>query len=362
LTCFASSLYNVGCFYYITNSFGRMNLEECTALKNNLTSFGINVTLYLYDPNNIFNSLAQAGNDSNINAIISIDAEYMLEFQRAVNTFKEKYWIATRTAIPFPNLAVPNNTIWIHSFEPIVWFLKGALAASYSNSSDFCFGIPLRFNTSQYITAANFYFAGLRYINPNARLIAVNSIRPSFNERAVLDKCLEIIPNYEVHTALPAQIFYPPIIEEYNLTIIENQVGFNGPLSDVEAVLGFNVTLTATLWHLQPILEQVLLKLSQGVDMQRDFILVSEVNKKPIVKLAPISPLVPEPIIKDIEKLQEKFLTKMHDVNNPALYCDESVVKILKHVYLVPNGKCINVVSPLNGAIFHPDIEGPFAF
>jgi len=283
-----------------------------------------------------------------------VDSELTPGFLDAIRIFNQKWFIAVRTALPSnPAFPLPNNTIWFHSFEPIIWFLKGALAGLFSPVNDFCIDIP-RITTSQYIVGANFYYAGLKYANPASNLVAVNSLMPAFTERQAIQKCLQKVPNYKVHANFHSRFFYPALIEEYGLYSIENQVGVLSPQEDLDIMLP-NRTLTCTNWLYLNVFKDIILRIHNGEDLGRKLFMLSESDSTPVVSLTEISPVVPNSVKKEVEKLQKKYLFKQDD-DNPKLYCEPFLKNIIGETVLIPNDGCLDKTSILSTTVLHPDI------
>jgi len=349
------SVKNVACFYYNSSIFGRFNFYECLKLQTEMAQVGFNIILYNFSSADPFGSYANATNGTNNGLVISVDSEFTPGLKKALNTWPDVTFVCVRTALPLPNETIPNNTIWIQSFEPSIWYFKGVLAALFSNVSDFCMDIP-RLGTSQYIMATNFYYAGLKSVRPNATLTAVNSFMPSFTERQAILKCLQKVPNLQVMANMHSRLFYPPLIEEFGLYDIEQQLGLLSPFSDVVGILGFNRTLVTTVWNYFPILQKVLLDLNDGKDLRRSLTVTSRENNTMIVRLSRMSPLIPDAIADRVLKLQDKFLFKQND-KKPQLYCEDNVKSILKAVVLIPNNECIELGTGLFSSVeLHPDI------
>jgi len=95
--------------------------------------------------------------------------------------------------------------------------------------------------------------------------------------------------------------------------------------------------------------------LKNGENLDKKLFVVEKVDNQNVVFLSRISSLVPNDMLRKINDLQDKYLTEM-DVNNPSLYCENFFTDVIRQVLPVPNDYCLNVVSPLNAAVFHPDL------
>jgi len=242
------------------------------------------------------------------------------------------------------NDPVPRNFIFVNLYEQLAHFLKGALAASFSTSNQFVVQVP-RYQ-GLHVSSANFYFAGLRYINPNANLTAM--IHNDFGRNAELsvNVSYEYIPNWEVYAHFGSTATYTGNLSAIGRYEIAYLLSANSPAEDY-AAWGTNTTLAIHIIELTDLWRNLVLDGAAGEDLSGRYDIGTSVS------LSAISSVVSPSIVANIEKLARKF--KDIDSGSHSFFCDEYIYNFMRHVHPVVNG-CIDPIHAMEGNILHPYI------
>jgi len=350
-----AATFNVACFAEIAPSFYRRFIEvDCAKLREELAPLDVNVTTYIAGrQGNITTAMLVAANYPGMNMIIGSNTVYYNFMVALAPQFPNIHWVHSRIPTRL-NSAVPANTVWLHYHENIVWFLKGVLAAKVStNSSQFVISIP-RFE-GIFVVPTNFYYAGLKYVNPQAQLTAL--VDPGFGERAstVINFAINSVPYWEVYASFTSWTFTPGNLTLFNKLEIGNLISVNTEESD-RAFLLTPTTLTTTTYNVIPLWKQVVLKAMAGDDLTRFFVIAaeSEKNNQHLVDLTYFSDLVTHKIKQEVQVLKTLYL---QDNNNkqPVIMCEDFLVDIMKQIHPVPN-RCLDPIQQIEGQLLHPNI------
>jgi len=277
---------------------------DCEKLRQELKPEGINVTTYYVATNlNVTEYLLQAANYPNMKVIIGSNTKLYTFMVALAAQYPDIYWIANRIPTRM-NISVPWNTIWLNYHEPIVWFLKGVIAARFSQKNNFVITFP-RFE-GIFTVPMNVYLAGLRYVNRKANLTAI--LDPNFSEFAaqVVPFAVNTVPKWDVFASFTSWTFLASNLTIYGKYEIGNQYSVNSPQSDKNALLT-PVTLAETEYNQVPLWKDVLLRIKKGENMTRFSTLKSKLSGTPLVTLSRISDLVPVSVKREVDSLKEKI-------------------------------------------------------
>jgi len=328
---------------------------DCEKLRQELSPYGINVTTYLVvTQGNVTFYLLQAANYPNMKVIIGYNTRLYTFFISLAAQYPNIYWVANRIPTRM-NVTVPGNTIWLNYHEPILWFLKGVLAASFSkqsNISNFVISFP-RFE-GLFVVPMNFYYAGLKYVNPSATLTAI--LDANFGQFAsrVARFANDSVTNWNVFASFPSWTFLPSNLTLYNKYEIGNLISVNSPQSDKDALLT-PLTLTASIYDIVPLWKDVVLSIKKGKNMTRYSVIKSKFSMIPLITISRISEVVPETIKKEVLDLKKKYLDFAND-KHPDLYCETFIEKIYREILPIPNG-CLDQTQSIESSLLHPSIS-----
>jgi basic membrane lipoprotein Med (substrate-binding protein (PBP1-ABC) superfamily) len=288
-----------------------------------------------------------------MNMIIGSNTVYYNFMVALAPQFPNIHWVTSRIPTRL-NSPVPANTVWLHYYEHIVWFLKGVLAAKVStNSSQFVISIP-RFE-GIFVVPTNFYYAGLKYVNPDAKLTAI--VDPGFGEKAltVINFAINSVPYWEVYASFTSWTHTPGNLTLFNKLEIGNLISVNTAQSDKDVMLT-PTTLTTTTFNVVPLWKQIVLKAMTGEDLTRYFVIAAEAeqNNNRLVDINYFSSLVPNHVKQEVQVLKTLYLQDLKG-NRPSIMCQDFLVNIMKQIHPLPNG-CIEPIQQIEGQLLHPDI------
>jgi len=346
------STFNVACFAEASLSQYRRFVEgDCAKLRQELLPHGINVTTYIVQTQgNVTFFLLQAANYPNMKVIIGSNTRLYTFMVALAAQYPNIYWVANRIPTRM-NTTVPWNTIWLNYHEPIVWFLKGVLAARFSDKNNFVISFP-RFE-GLFVVPMNIYLAGLRYVKPNANLTAI--LDPNFGQFAaqVVQFAVDRIPNWDVFASFPSWTFLPSNLSLAGKWEIGNQISVNSPQSDKDAQLT-PTTLAATIYNVVPLWKDVVLRIKKGENMTRYYALVTKLDGTDLVTISRISPVVSFWTKIAVLALKKEYLDCTND-RHPELYCKDFISKVYREVLPIPNG-CLDQTQSVESNLLHPSI------
>jgi len=302
--------------------------------------------------------LLVTANDPSIDLILITASGVFQQVLDVASLSADKWWLLSRSETHINDVHLPN-VIYAEYYHEIIWYLKGVLAALFSNSTQFCITLPSTYNAAEYTNDINFYYAGLVKYKPNATLIAIKCAPFDFscfynNEVDILFSCKSRYPSVEVLADFSSGLNWPPLMHANNMYEISSNIGVYSPQSDYD-VLMYNRSLAITLWNVSPLLESIIIDASNGINLTRRIYVQSEHEGDLLVDIIVNSNITSSEIQKTLRNLRKKYLLK-NDNDDPGLFCQDFIANVYKEIYGVVNG-CVDAVSYLGGKLLHPSIQ-----
>lgn len=347
----AEGQYNVLCIAESALSlYQRLVQADCNVLASNFDPAITNVSIFLFDlfGVNTTQDLINIVNIYNPNMIIVANVLFYDPVKAVAPFYPNVWWLMTRIETKMNDI-VPPNMLWLEFYEQIVWFLKGVLAAKFSASisttNDFIIHVPMI--EGLFVMPTNFYYAGLKYVNPKANLTAI--VHGTFGRDAsiLVNISLQISPNYKVFAHFGSQTYYTGNLTQAKKYEIANTLSTNSPQIDYDVLINNVTTLAFNILNAPPIWKKIILDGMNGVDLTRryDIILGNSIY------LSDISPLVSRSTNIFVNHLAKKYLKS----TNP-LFCEPFISQIMKEIFPFPNG-CVDPIHIVEGSLLHPKIN-----
>jgi len=344
-----------------------MNHYDCQYLQNYLTS-DFNVTLVPVNanplPTNNETAVYQQVGNSNANVVVESISQYLrTNWVDETAAHGDKFWFNLR-ATPTYEVPLPNSA-WVLFNEFAIWFIKGYISASVSSSDYFAITLPLN-NTVQYVNNMNAYFAGLRYVNPQAVLYCIDTWGnfgagpPPGTAQQAMDKILEI----EVQQNITIDVIatqgsvrtWPNMTRDAGKILMENQISVNSLPSTIADLIGDGTdnVLTITVWDQNLMIAEILEEYLDDTLPKGLFTFVGvtqDTNSSPLLYLGRMSPIIPHRVQHQAQNMQTKYLEN----NKFKLFCEPFLQDILGDTFLFIDG-CVSTYQITHQLVVSPQI------
>jgi len=260
-------------------------------------------------------------------------------------------WVLNRIPTQL-NDPVSGNLIWLNYYEAIPWFLKGVLAGEFSTSNEFVIVIPDLIGL--FTIPTNFYYAGLLYSNPLAKLTAI--FDDNFGEFALQDinLALQVAPTFQVFASFASWTYFPGNLSMIGKWEIGNQISVNEPKEDFDILLT-NTTLATNILNLVPLWTKIVLDTQASTLRPREALILSKLNNEKLVDLSRISPVVSTRASEKVLNLKAQYFDNLNEVN-PTIFCQSFLTNVLEEIFPIFNG-CLDSTRLIESNQLHPNIR-----
>jgi len=332
--------------------YQRLVQADCTALAASFNPSTVNVSVFLFNffgPNTT-QELIDLVNSYNANMVISVNVLLYPPVKAVAQLFPHVWFLNTRMETKM-NDPVTGNVIFLELYEQIDWFLKGVLAAKFSASisstNNFVIHVPMI--EGLFVMPTNFYYAGLLFANPNAKLTAI--VHNTFGRDAALLVALAstLVPDYKVFAHFGSQTYYTSNLTNAGKYEMANTLSVYSPAVDYDVLVNNVTTLAFNIINLVPLWQGIVSDGAAGKDLTGRYDIILGNN----VYLSNISSFVPPLISTEVRILAAIYL-RIPD-GPLSLWCAPFIVQTMKQIFPVPNG-CVDPIHIVEGSLLHPKI------
>lgn len=273
-----------------------------------------------------------------------------------------------------------GNIMSLEFYEHVPWFLKGVLASKFSKTisttNDFIMHVPTISGSLLFPMLTNFYYAGLKYANPDANLTIIAHGTFGRDAEEIVNLATRISPTFNVFAHYGSQNYYTGNLTSIGKYEIANVLSINSPKEDYDILENNITTLAFTILDMPVYWEKIII---DGIHQKENNRINNQFNLRrfdvilggsTISKISPI--LVPNRIKKIINLLEKKYNNGIFVSNNSEndrnvermntfpsfskLFCEPFIYRIMREFYQIPNN-CLDPSLLLGELLLHPKIN-----
>jgi hypothetical protein len=267
--------------------------------------------------------------------------------KQIAGNYQNTWFLTTRMGTKMNDPIQPANVFSLEFYEHVPWFLKGVLAAKFSKSNNFVIHGPIVSGSIVFNMLTNFYYAGLRYVNPLANLTLIGHGTFGGDAEAIVNVSIQIVPDYEIFAHYGSQTYYTGNLTKFGKYEMANVLSVNSPSVDYNVLTNNSTTLAFNVLNMAKKWQEFIIDGSNGKDLTRryDIILLG------YLRLSEIGRFVPKNTVNHVKSLEKKYLE-----NGSKLFCEKFIYQIMRETCQIQNG-CVDSTLFIEGTLLHPRIN-----